>query len=141
MKKKMIKIEKKNEKNEKNIWLQGESNPGLLACLAEALPLDQGVNWILAEKKLMQYDLWSQQIFVKILLTQETSTMCYIQQITSRSPRLQTFLRNCCAVQNYSRVWSTVIGKNTNHVWLARLLQVNFFQRVFPNHGTYLFGP
>ena len=71
----MIKIEKKNEKNEKNIWLQGESNPGLLACLAEALPLDQGVNWILAEKKLMQYDLWSQQIFVKILLTQETSTM------------------------------------------------------------------
>ena len=39
-------------------------------------------------------------------------------------------------------VWSTVIGKNlqlhTNHVWLARLLQVNFFQSVFPNHGTYL---
>ena len=78
MKKKMIKIEKKIEKNEKNIWLQGESNPGLLACLAEALPLDQGVNWILAEKKLMQYDLWSQQIFVKILLTQETSTMCFL---------------------------------------------------------------
>ena len=52
MKKKMIKIEKKIEKNEKNIWLQGESNPGLLACLAEALPLDQGVNWILAEKKI-----------------------------------------------------------------------------------------
>ena len=38
------------EKNEKYHWLHGESNPGLLTCLAEALPLDQGVNWILAEK-------------------------------------------------------------------------------------------
>ena len=60
----------------KEKWLQGELNPGLLACLAEALPLDQGVNLILAEKKSFEYDLWSQQIFVKILLTQETSTMC-----------------------------------------------------------------
>ena len=56
--------------------LQGESNPGLLARLAEALSLDHVVNWILAEKKSLQYDLRSQQIFVKILLTQETSTMC-----------------------------------------------------------------
>ena len=72
----MIRKEEKNEKNEKK-WLQGESNPGLLARLAEALPLDQGVNWIWAEKKILQYDLWSQQTFVKILLTQETSTMWY----------------------------------------------------------------
>ena len=35
----------------------------------------------------------------------------YVHHITSRSPRLQTFLRPY-AVQNYSRVWSTVIGKN-----------------------------
>ena len=76
--KKLIKIEKKNLKKLKKKWLQGESNPGLLARLAEALPLDQGVNWILAEKKSLQYDLWSQQIFVKILLTQETSTMLTI---------------------------------------------------------------
>ena len=74
MKKKLIEIEKILKKWKKK-WLQGESNPGLLARLAEALPLDQGVNWILAEKKSLQYDLWSQQIFVKILLTQETSTM------------------------------------------------------------------
>ena len=77
IKKRLRKIEKKIEKIEKNNWLQGELNPGLLARLAEALPLDQGVNWILAEKKSLQYDLWSQQIFVKILLTQETSTMYF----------------------------------------------------------------
>ena len=84
MKKKIEKIEKKN-------WLQGESKPGLLARLAEALPLDQGVNWILAEKKSLQYDLWSQQIFVKILLTQETSTMCMLRM---RSASLKTHFRS-----------------------------------------------
>ena len=32
------------EKYEKKVWLHGDLNPDLLACLAEALPLDQGSN-------------------------------------------------------------------------------------------------
>ena len=31
-------------------WLQGDLNPGLLACLADVLPLDQGVKWISHKK-------------------------------------------------------------------------------------------
>ena len=33
----------------KKYCLQGDLNPGLLACLTEGLPLDQGVKWILKE--------------------------------------------------------------------------------------------
>ena len=39
-----------SKENVKNIRLQGVLNPGLLACLADVLPLDQGVKWISHKK-------------------------------------------------------------------------------------------
>ena len=62
-------IDKNWKKMKKKNWLQGESNPGLLARLAEALPLDQGVNWILQKKNSLKIDLSDYQIFIIILLT------------------------------------------------------------------------
>ena len=40
----------------KNTWLQGDLNPGLLARLAEVLPLDQG-KWISHKKMYKEIDL------------------------------------------------------------------------------------
>ena len=53
----------------KNTWLQGDLNPGLLACLAEVLPLDQGVKWIPHKKIYLNTDLLEYDFFVIILLT------------------------------------------------------------------------
>ena len=47
--------------DEKNC-LQPDLNPGLLACLAEALPLDQGLKWNLTEKRYWDIDLFDSKI-------------------------------------------------------------------------------
>ena len=74
-KKKMIKIEKKIEQNEKRKVATRGIEPRTAGLLSRSLAPRPRGKLDFGRKKMFQYDLWSQQIFVKILLTQETSTM------------------------------------------------------------------